>query len=308
MSHGHENSAAAFTADGRWVITTSEDSIVRLWDAKTGRPITPEMALPAKGRAWTIAVSPGKRWAVLGGRMDSLPVLDLSQITAGSSRDVDGLCTWGEIVSGKHLVGGSSMALLTADEWLTRWRNYSGARPAFEPGAPGSPSSAPTAQQRRSQSSVVPVATPALPDRRARDAVVKPDTAARLAQALDDLRGQYASRHGDSDTNRYVVDLANDADWDPTRASPSERDLVLAAAHFTFEHPNPAHPDHPRRAKALLDKIDALRNPSTSPPAVPGLPATQPGVHAASDDAETLKSGVSKSSVGPHSDLGRRVP
>jgi serine/threonine protein kinase/truncated hemoglobin YjbI/outer membrane protein assembly factor BamB len=107
-------------------------------------------------------------------------------------------------------------------------------------------------------------------------AAAESEPAARLAEALRDLRDEYASGNWDSDTNRYVVDLATDGGWDPKQATPAERLLMTKAARFTLKSPDPEHPDHARRAKAILARIDALdpsaaiRPASTAPTATKG--------------------------------------
>ena len=50
---------ATFTPDGRWVLSGSEDGVARAWDWRTGKPVTPPLAIG--GNSMNIAVTPSTR-------------------------------------------------------------------------------------------------------------------------------------------------------------------------------------------------------------------------------------------------------
>jgi WD40 repeat protein/tetratricopeptide (TPR) repeat protein len=126
----HESTiiSGAFHPNGRWVLTVSENGVFRVWDGQTGKPVTPPLPT-GNGSGISLAVTPDGNYAVVGGwaarydRWTALQVFYFGDLSDAAS-DLDDLCTWGELLSGRRVHDGSGVTNLTAEEWLTRWREY----------------------------------------------------------------------------------------------------------------------------------------------------------------------------------------
>jgi WD40 repeat protein/serine/threonine protein kinase/tetratricopeptide (TPR) repeat protein len=66
LRHSKPVVAAAFSPDGRTVLTRSKDGTARLWDVATGRPIGEPLLTP--GPIWAVAFSPDGKKVVTGGK------------------------------------------------------------------------------------------------------------------------------------------------------------------------------------------------------------------------------------------------
>jgi len=122
VGHEHEIHAVAFTPDGRWALTASDDKTLRVWDSATGKPLTPP--LPLSGEGLSLAVTADGRRVVVGGFMKALEVFRLDELGADDRLDLEDLCLWGEVLSGQRVHSGGGTTMLTAAEWLDRWREY----------------------------------------------------------------------------------------------------------------------------------------------------------------------------------------
>jgi WD40 repeat protein len=120
FTHEHEVHAVAFTPDGRHVLSASDDGVLKIWEWRTGKPVCPPLALGGAGL--TLAVTPDGRRAVVSGFLKELPVFHLEDWLAPAALEADGLCLWGEIVSGQRIEDGGGVINLTAEEWLQRWQ------------------------------------------------------------------------------------------------------------------------------------------------------------------------------------------
>ena len=119
FEHAKDAVAAIFTPDGRWVLSASDDGTARVWDWRTGKPVTPPLTID--GEPMSLAVTPDGKHAVVGGFQDALAVLDLGEL-APADVDPDALCLRAELLAGQRLHEGGGTVNLSADEWLDRWR------------------------------------------------------------------------------------------------------------------------------------------------------------------------------------------
>ena len=122
IAHDHEVHAVAFTPSGERLLTACDDKTVRIWDARTGIPLTP--ALPISGEGGSIGVTQDGKYAVVGGFGKSVDVVHLDGMKLDRTRTLDELCRWAELLSGRTVHIGGSTALLTAEEWFNRWREF----------------------------------------------------------------------------------------------------------------------------------------------------------------------------------------
>ena len=119
LNHASLVGHAAFTADGRWVVTTSWDETARVWDATTGDPITP----PLKHDLivdWA-AFSPDARHlvtsAVYSNGFGDARLWDLSP--DGSLRE--DLLRQAQLLSMRRLDAVGGLLLLDREEFRTVW-------------------------------------------------------------------------------------------------------------------------------------------------------------------------------------------
>ncbi|MCK5718710.1 MAG: hypothetical protein KAH84_02035, partial [Thiomargarita sp.] len=59
-----------FTADGRYLVSASNDKLVRVWDLETGktvRTIRGQIGAGSEGKIFAMALSPDERWLAVGG-------------------------------------------------------------------------------------------------------------------------------------------------------------------------------------------------------------------------------------------------
>lgn len=111
------------------MVTTSVDQTARIWDARTGKPLSPPV--PLGGPGTSVEVTPDGSYAVVGGLKDTLTVLRLNDPHQGTELDLDGLRGWAEILSGQRIEDGRGVANLTAEEWLERWRGFRRSQPDY---------------------------------------------------------------------------------------------------------------------------------------------------------------------------------
>ncbi len=84
---GHEKStqAGAFSADGRWLATGSDDGAIRLWDLQDADPASRSVLLGShRGAVNGLAFSPDRKWLVSGSEDGTLRLWDLTSGGAGA--------------------------------------------------------------------------------------------------------------------------------------------------------------------------------------------------------------------------------
>ena len=120
---------ATFTPDGRWVLTSSRDRTLRIWEWRTGKAVSPP--LPLRGHGWAGRTTPDGTHAVAAGQLGpAIDVHHLGDLSEPDALSLDDLCTLGEILSG-HRIHDTDVTHLTTSEWVLRWRSLRKRHPAF---------------------------------------------------------------------------------------------------------------------------------------------------------------------------------
>jgi hypothetical protein len=130
----------AFTADGRWLLTSTSGGPLRLWQGETGKPIAP--AIPLLEGGLQLLVPPdGRRVLVVGLSRVSAFHLGMLAEGQGEALDDESRILLGEILAGQRIhEEGAGVANLASEEWLERWRAFRRRHPGhgavdFSPGA-----------------------------------------------------------------------------------------------------------------------------------------------------------------------------
>jgi WD40 repeat protein len=130
FEHPEEVMDADFTPDGRWILTTSRDNTFRAWEWHTGNPVTPPVT--RDGAGWRLAVTPDGKYVAVAGGGSSLDIFALHKLRTleQQAQNLDAIVTWCEVLSGRRIHQGGS-AILTAEEWLERWRSSCKGNPEY---------------------------------------------------------------------------------------------------------------------------------------------------------------------------------
>jgi WD40 repeat protein len=98
LQHQSSVASAAFSPDGRRVVTASLDNTARVWEADTGKPVG--APLQHQGQVASAAFSPDGRRVVTASQDNTARVWEVLVHCCDSQAEADRLATLAEIVSG----------------------------------------------------------------------------------------------------------------------------------------------------------------------------------------------------------------
>ena len=79
LEHDDEVFDAAFSPDGRWLLTVGRDGTARIWDRRIGKPVTPCLSLSGRTMCRVFVTSDGA-YAIVAGALSALHIFDLASI------------------------------------------------------------------------------------------------------------------------------------------------------------------------------------------------------------------------------------
>jgi WD40 repeat protein len=116
MRHQGQVNKAAFSPDGRRVVTGSQDETARVWEAATGKPLS--IPLRHDGPVAPVAFSPDGRTVLTG----SWQGARLWRLPAPVEGDVERLVLWTQVLTGMELDADGVARVLAAATWQERRR------------------------------------------------------------------------------------------------------------------------------------------------------------------------------------------
>lgn len=162
LPHPSQISRVQFSADGRELITSCGDGMLRVWEWRAGkltdarelhpsgimdfgfssdgrwlitlgledlqltdwRAKTPASPLLPLGRNLHLALAlpPGDRRVIVGGFSDSLEAYDLKAMATPLRDAVEDLVPLAELAAGRRILSRGSVVPLSSSEWAERWR------------------------------------------------------------------------------------------------------------------------------------------------------------------------------------------
>jgi WD40 repeat protein len=115
LRHGKEVRHAAFSPDGRMVLTAGNDGVARVWETATGQPLTPP--LRHSGSVPHAAFSPDGAWAVTTSVDGAARLWDLSP----DPRPLSDLLLLAQLLAGVQLDHEHSTVVLQAEQLDRMW-------------------------------------------------------------------------------------------------------------------------------------------------------------------------------------------
>jgi hypothetical protein len=78
VGHQAKTLGVRYGPDGKWLVSSDTDGVIRMWDTETGKPRPLPTSLPPGKGARGLAVSPGGRWLAYGGpRTGAVTLVDI---------------------------------------------------------------------------------------------------------------------------------------------------------------------------------------------------------------------------------------
>jgi serine/threonine protein kinase/WD40 repeat protein len=136
LANGREVLDLAFSSDGRWIFT-ADPECARVWEARSGMPLTPPWPLLNSGQkpgyfASRLALAGEGRRLLVGSRSGYLCLFDLGWLLDAPAADLsaDELVQLAEINAGVQAMSSGSMEQLSAEQWWQRWQTFPQKHPA----------------------------------------------------------------------------------------------------------------------------------------------------------------------------------
>ncbi|MBL8819111.1 MAG: protein kinase [Planctomyces sp.] len=130
MSHSHSVYGVQFFRDGELLTTVSEDGVFQMWDAFFLPIMKP---VRTSGRAMDLKISQDQRRAVVGGIDSPLTLISLDRCCDGTAMSPQDCQLKSELISGKRIGNRVSVSVLSANDWLSRWKLFESRQPdSFE--------------------------------------------------------------------------------------------------------------------------------------------------------------------------------
>jgi WD40 repeat protein len=109
---------AAFSQDGRWLITSSEDNTVRVWDAVTGEALTPLLKHARRGQRVSFSADGNRALLLQEGGMVSTWDLTLDR------RPIAALLALVQVQACSRIDERQQGQGLTPNDWRASWENW----------------------------------------------------------------------------------------------------------------------------------------------------------------------------------------